>query len=102
MYLLQEFAACDPDQPLDQIGAISFTILEGERDPAVLAELCRCRLRSKIPKLTEALTGRFNEHHGFPARLHLNLIDQHSPAIEELTCRIEGCVPIIMQIPRVN
>ena len=39
--------------------------------------------------LTEALTGRFGEHHGFLARLHLDLIDQHSKALEELDARIE-------------
>ena len=64
-------------------------LIEGERDPAILAELAQRRLRSKIPELTEALTGRFREHHAFLARLHLNLIDQHSAAISELTMRIE-------------
>ena len=64
-------------------------LIEGERDPAILAELAQRRLRSKIPELTEALTGRFREHHVFLARLHLNLIDQHSAAISELTMRIE-------------
>ncbi len=65
-------------------------LIEGERDPAILAELAQRRLRSKIPELTEALTGRFREHHVFLARLHLvNLIDQHSAAISELTIRIE-------------
>ena len=64
-------------------------LIKGERDPAVLADLSKQRLRSIIPELTEALTGRFREHHGFLARLHLNLIDQHSAAISELTMRIE-------------
>ena len=31
----------------------------GQRDPAALAALARRRLRSKIPELSEALTGRF-------------------------------------------
>jgi transposase len=35
----------------------------GERDPAVLAELARGRLRSKIPPLREALAGRFSAHY---------------------------------------
>ena len=60
-----------------------------QRDPAVLADLAKRRLRSKIPALTEALTGRFSEHHGFLARVHLDLIDQHTAAIEEITSRIE-------------
>lgn len=50
----------------------------GERDPAVLADLAQRRMRSKIPQLIEALTGRFGEHHAFLARVHLNLIDGHS------------------------
>ena len=64
-------------------------LIEGQRDPAVLADLAKRRLRSKIPALTEALTGRFSEHHAFLARVHLNLIDQHTDAIEEITARIE-------------
>ncbi len=50
----------------------------GEHDPVVLAELARRRLRSKIPELTEALTGRFSDHHAFLVRVHLDLIDQHT------------------------
>ncbi|MGH9054330.1 MAG: IS110 family transposase [Acidimicrobiales bacterium] len=64
-------------------------LVAGERDPVVLADLAKRRMRSKIPQLTEALTGRFGEHHGFLARLHLDLIDQHSKAIAELDARIE-------------
>ncbi len=64
-------------------------LIDGERDPAVLADLAKRRLRSKIPALTEALTGRFAEHHAFLARLHLDVIDQHSRAVDELTHRIE-------------
>lgn len=64
-------------------------LIAGQRDPAELADLAKRRLRSKIPELTEALTGRFAEHHGFLARVHLDLIDQHTHAIDELTARIE-------------
>jgi transposase len=64
-------------------------LIEGQRDPAVLADLAKRRLRSKIPALTEALTGRFSDHHAFLARVHLNLIDQHTDAIDEITARIE-------------
>lgn len=64
-------------------------LIAGERDPVALAELAKRRLRSKIPELTEALTGRFGEHHAFLARVHLDLIDRHTAAIEELTARIE-------------
>ncbi len=64
-------------------------MIDGQRDPAVLADLAKRRLRSKIPALTEALTGRFTEHHAFLSRVHLDLIDQHTSAIEEITARIE-------------
>ena len=64
-------------------------LIDGQRDPAALADLARRRLRSKIPALTEALTGRFSEHHAFLTRIHLDLIDRHTQAIEEVTERIE-------------
>jgi hypothetical protein len=65
------------------------SLIAGNRDPAALADLAKRRLRAKIPALTEALTGRFTEHHAFLARVHLDLIDQHTAAIDEITSRIE-------------
>ena len=38
------------------------------------------------------MTGRFSEHHAFLARVHLDLIDQHSAAIGEITTRIEDTI----------
>jgi len=64
-------------------------LIAGQRDPAALAQWAKRRLRRKIPALTEALTGRFTEHHAFLARLHLDLIDGHTRAVDELTARIE-------------
>jgi len=84
-------------------------LIVGERDPAALAELAKRRLRAKIPELTEALTGRFGSHHAFLARLHLDLIDGHSRAVEELTARIEvviepfrGVRDLLVTIPGVS
>ncbi len=84
-------------------------LISGQRDPVALAELAKRRLRSKIPALTEAMTGRFSEHHGFLARLHLDLIDQHSHAIAELTARIEvviepfrGARDLMITIPGIS
>ena len=66
-------------------------------------------MRSKTPELIEALTGRFTEHHAFLARVHLDLIDQHTRAIEELTARIEvvmepfrGARDLIITIPGIS
>jgi transposase len=64
-------------------------MVDGERDPEVLADMAKRRLKNKHEALIEALTGRFTEHHGFLTRLHLQLIDQHTLAIEALTKRIE-------------
>lgn len=77
----------------DITGVSSRAMLEamvaGQRDPAVLADLAQKRLRAKIPALTEALTGRFSEHHAFLTRVHLDLIDRHTAAMDQLTDRIE-------------
>jgi len=64
-------------------------LVAGERDPHILAEMAKKRMRVKIPELIEALTGRFDDHHAFLVRLHLDLIDQHTHAIEAITARIE-------------
>lgn len=64
-------------------------LVAGERDPAVLADMAKGRLRNKIPELTEALNGRFNEHHAFLVQIQLDLIDQRARAINEITARIE-------------
>jgi transposase len=64
-------------------------LVDGERDPVVLADLSQRLLRRKIPQLTEALQGRFTEHHAFLVRQHLAVIDAHQAMIDELTRRIE-------------
>jgi transposase len=67
-------------------------LIAGEQDPNTLADLAKRRLRNKIPELTEALNGRFNDHHAFLARVHLDLIDRHTVAIDKLTARIEAMI----------
>jgi transposase len=67
-------------------------LIGGQHDPAALADLARRRMRSKIPELSEALTGRLTEHHAFLARVHLDLIDHHTRAIGEVTARIEAMI----------
>lgn len=64
-------------------------LIAGDHDPVVLADLAKRRLRNKIPELIEALNGRFTEHHAFLAQVHLDLIDRHTDAIDQLTARIE-------------
>jgi transposase len=64
-------------------------LVAGERDPDVLANMAKGRLRSKIPELTEVLTGRFSEYHAFLVQIQLDLIDQRTSATDEITARIE-------------
>jgi hypothetical protein len=64
-------------------------LVSGERDPEVPAQYARQRMRSKIPELAEALTGRFGEHQACMVRLHLDQIDHHTSAVTAFTDRIE-------------
>jgi transposase len=84
-------------------------LIRGEADPQVLADLAKRKLRNKIPELTEALTGRFREHHAFLTRLHLDQYDQLTTMIEQLTGRIEeamapfrGALDLLDTIPGIN
>ncbi len=67
-------------------------LIAGQRDPAVLADLAKRQLRKKIPALTEALQGRFNDHHAFMVRLYLDRIDAHEADIARLDARIEEVI----------
>jgi transposase len=64
-------------------------LIRGERDPQVLAEMARGRMRPKIPNLVEAMIGRFGEHHAFLCRMHLDRIDALDRDVATLTARIE-------------
>jgi transposase len=70
--------------------AIMAALVAGERDPVALAGLARGTLRSKTDRLTEALTGRFTEHHGFLLEQMLHRIDALNADIAAVQARIEG------------
>lgn len=71
-------------------------LIRGERNPRTLADLARGKMRAKHAVLIEALTGRFDDHHGELARILLDQIDALSRQIDTLTVRIET---LIAQIP---
>src|SRR5664280_302411 len=50
-------------------------LVAGERDPKVLAQMARGRMRAKTARLEEAFTGRFTDHHAFLLRTMLARID---------------------------
>jgi transposase len=69
--------------------AMMAALIAGERDPAVLAALARGSMRSKTARLTEALTGRFTEHHAFLLTQMLHRVDAISADIATVQARID-------------
>jgi transposase len=69
--------------------AMLAALVAGERDPEVLAELAKGRLRKKIPALREALRGRFKDHHALLLRLVLDHTAYLEAAIAELDTEID-------------
>ena len=81
----------------------------GERRGAVLAGLARGALRAKIPGLSMALAGRFNDHHALMCKLHLRHIDELTELIDTVDQQIEAMlVPfraerdLLMTIPGIG
>jgi transposase len=64
--------------------AMLTALINGERDPRVLAELAKGKMRNKIPALVEALTGHFDDHHAQLARGMLHRLEGIEAALAEL------------------
>jgi transposase len=78
----------------DIIGVSGRAMLEalvaGTHDPEVLAALAKGRLRTKLPALRAALTGRFRtDHHGLLVAQILAHIDDLDETIAVLSARIQ-------------
>lgn len=67
-------------------------LIEGTRDPEVLAELAKGQLRKKIPLLKQALEGKFAGRHAFLAAELLAHVDYIEDAMERLNERIAECL----------
>jgi transposase len=87
-------------QPDQRLGPAMLTaMIAGERDPQVLAQLARGKLRIKIPQLVEALTGHFSEQHAQLARTMLHRLELIETALAELDAVIaEACRPWAHQL----
>jgi transposase len=70
--------------------AMLAALIAGERDPKVLAQLARTRMRAKLGSLTEALTGHFTDHHAFLLATMLDRVDAVSADIATLEAKIEA------------
>lgn len=69
--------------------AMMAALLQGQTDPAALADLARGRLRRKLPALQEALRGRFRSHHAFLLTQILAKVEFLEEGIERLTTAID-------------
>jgi transposase len=67
-------------------------LIEARDDPAAMADLAIGRMRTKIDQLTEALTGRFNDHHRFMVTFRLKRIDAATADLAELDARIDALI----------
>jgi transposase len=67
-------------------------LLAGERDPKILAQMARARMRAKIGLLEQAFVGRFSDHHAFLLRTMLARIDRADEDIAALDARIEELI----------
>lgn len=80
------------------------SIIAGERDPRVLADKARRRMRSKIGRLEEALDCEFfTEDHAFVLEMMLASIDSLTARIAELDAKIAVmCEPYERQIAQLD
>lgn len=67
-------------------------LIAGQRDPKVLAQLARGRMRTKISVLEEALTGHFSDHHALICQMMLATIDALTAQIDQLTAKVEQAI----------
>jgi transposase len=72
--------------------AMLAALVAGERDPDVLAELAKGRLRRKLPALRQALRGRFSEHHA----LLIGLCLEHTAHLEAAIARLDERVDTLL------
>ncbi len=79
-------------------------IIAGQRDPKVLAQLARGRMRVKIRELEEALDcSFFTSQHAFILAMMLANIDHLTAQVSELSAKIEVlCEPYARQIAQLD
>jgi transposase len=78
-------------------------MIAGERNPQVLAQMARSRMRTKIPQLEEAFVGYFTEHHRFLLAKMLARIDALDTDIADVEAEIEAQIaPFAAAVARLD
>jgi transposase len=79
-------------------------VIAGERNPKVLAQLARGRMRAKIAALQEALDcAFFTDDHASVLRMMLDNIDHYQRQIDALTVKIEHLIePYLHQVEQID
>ena len=78
-------------------------MIDGQRDPKVLAQMAHGVMRSKIGALTEALRGHFEDHHAFICWLMLERIDTLDAQIGQLDAQIGQLIaPFARQVTQLD
>lgn len=84
-------------------------LISGERDPSVLAQLAKGKMRPKIGELVEAMNGMFGPHHAVVCRQILSHIDFLDSSIDTLSEEVvartgpfEGAISLLETIPGVS
>jgi transposase len=83
--------------------AMMDALIAGERNPVVLADLARTRLRAKLPQLQEALTGQFTDHHAFLLAQMLSHVDDLDRRIATVECHLDTeLAPFSVELERLD
>jgi transposase len=70
--------------------AMMRALIAGQRDPKALAQLARASMRGKIPRLEEAFTGFFTDHHAFLLGKMLARVQAIEADIAEIETQIDA------------
>jgi transposase len=83
--------------------AMLAALVAGERDPKVLAQLARTRLRAKLGLLVEAFTGFFTDQHAFLLAKMLTRVDALDADLAELDAKLaELIAPFANAVDRLD
>jgi transposase len=72
-------------------------LIAGERNPKVLAQMARSRMRRKISLLEDAFVGHFTDHHAFLLAKMLSRIDAIEADIADVDAQIEVYIAPFVQ-----